>query len=149
MNELCYALRPEVRDLTRALYWVSWIIALARETKKQTKEGFVCHARPNEYVGQTYAGDLVWLFWDCVQRNAAQAKPDVDTLFKMYCLRWNPSCRAPRQPLLLSAMSLVCDAPTLDTTPVASQTLQVENLLGQVPQWLDAIQRTQQTFSHH
>ena len=32
VNELCYALRPEVRDLTRAFYWVSWIIALARET---------------------------------------------------------------------------------------------------------------------
>ena len=148
-NELCYALRPEVRDLSKAFYWVSWIIALARETKKQTKEGFVCHNRPNEFTNHVYSKDLVWLFWECAQKHAAQARPYVDTLFKMYCLRWNPSCRTPRQPLLLCAMSLICDAPSLDTTPVTSQTLQVENLMGQVPQWLDAIQRTQQTFSHH
>ena len=124
------------------------MIALARETKKQTKESFTCHPRPNEFVNHKYSGDLVWLFWECAQKNAAQARPYVDILFKMYCLRWDPACRAPRQPLLLCAMSLVCDAPTLDTTPVSAQTLQVEQLMGSVPQWLDAIQRTQQTFSH-
>lgn len=149
VNELCYALRGDVRDLTRAFYWVSWMIALSRETKKATKEGFQCASRTNDYVSHVHSRDLVWLFWECVFKHAAQAKPYIDTLFKMYCLRWSPSARAERQPLLLAAMSLVCDAPTLDTTPVSGTTLQVETLIGQVPQWLDAIQRTQQTFSGH
>ena len=46
-------------------------------------------------------------------------------------------------------MALICDAPTLDTTPVRGDTMQVEALQAQVPQWLDAIQRTQRTFSGH
>lgn len=147
VNELCYCLKSDVRDMTRAVYWVAWMIAIARETKKATKEGFVCAPRPNDYVSETYAGDLVWVFWECVFKNAAQARPYIDTLFKMYCLRWTPTLRRERQPILIAAMSLVCDAPTLDTTPVSASTMQVEALMNQVPQWLDAIQRTKQTFS--
>lgn len=146
-NELCYSLKADVRDLSRCMYWIAWTIALARETKKATKEGFLVASRPNDYVSEVHSRDLVWLFWECVFKHAAQARPYIDTLFKMYCLRWSPSLRKERQPLLLCAVSLVCDAPSLDTTPVSGSTMQTEALLNQVPQWLDAIQRTQQTFS--
>ena len=147
VNEFCYSIKSDVRDVTRAMYWMAWMLAIARETKKATKEGFLCDSRPNEYVSHTHSTDLVWLLWECVFKHAAQARPFVDTLFKMYCLRWSPSIRKERQVLLQCAIVLVCDAPTLDLTPVHGQTLQVEGLLNQVPQWLDAIQRTRQTFS--
>lgn len=149
VNELCFCLKPQTRDLTRALYWVAWMLAFAKEAKKVTKEGLLVASRPNDYVSDVHSKNLVWLFWECAFKNAAQARPYIDTLFKMYCLRWNPTCRKERQPLLLAAYSLICDAPTLDTTPVSGTTLQVESLLNQVPQWLDAIHRTQQTFSGH
>ena len=148
-NELCYSLKADVRDSAKALYWIAWMIALARETKKATKEGFLIASRPNEYVSEVHSRDLVWLFWECIFRHAAQAKPHIDTLFKMYCLRWTPASRKERQSLLLASVVLVCDAPTLDTTPVTGSTIQTEALLAQIPQWLDAIQRTQQTFSGH
>lgn len=147
VNEFCYSMRSEVRDVTRAMYWMAWMNAIAKETKKATKEGFVCDSRPNDYVSDTHSTDLVWLLWECVFKHAAQARPFVDTLFKMYCLRWTPALRKDRKSLLQASIALVCDAPILDTTPVHGQTLQVEGLLNQVPQWLDAIQRTRQTFS--
>ena len=148
-NELCYSLKADVRDPAKAFYWMAWMIALARETKKATKEGFLIASRPNEYVADVHSRDLVWLFWECIFKHAAQSKYHIDTLFKMYCLRWTPACRKERQSLMVASVVLVCDAPTLDSTPISGSTIQTEALLAQVPQWLDAIQRTQQTFSGH
>jgi hypothetical protein len=65
----------------------------------------------------------------------------------MYCLRWSPSDAKSRQPLLTAAVVLVCEGPTIDTTPVTGQTLAVSNVLNGIPGWIDAIIRMQKSFS--
>jgi len=148
MNEFVYCLRSDVRDTTRALYWMAWLYAYCREHKKQTKTALVFADRSNDFVSADHGRHVVWILWDAVRNQASPvARPYVDILYKMYCLRWSPSDAKSRQPLLTAAIVLVCEGQTLDTTPVSGQTLAVSNVLQGIPSWIDAIVKMQQSFS--
>lgn len=148
INEFCYCLRPDVRDVTRCLYWMSWVFAFCREHKKQTKLNLLFADRNDEFVPTTYGRHVIWLFWDCIRKQTqAYTRTYIDVLYKMYCLRWSPGDAKARQSLVLAAILLVCEGPSLDTTPVSSETLAVSNVLGGIPGWIDAITRTQKSFS--
>jgi hypothetical protein len=148
INEICYCLRQDVRDVTRTLYWMSWIYAYARELKKQTKQPLLFANRSDEFVSATNGNHVVWLFWDCVRKQAGStARTYVDSLYRMYCLRWSPSDAKSRQALLTAAVVLVCEGTSLDTTPVTGQTLAVSTVLNGIPGWIDAITRMQKSFS--
>jgi hypothetical protein len=148
VNEICYCLRQDIRDTSRVLYWMAWVYAYAREVKKQTKQALTFANRSDEYVSITNGAHVAWLFWECVRRQAgSSARQYVDALYKMYCLRWSPSDAKSRQSLLTAAVVLVCEGPSLDTTPVSGQTLAVANVLNGIPGWIDAITRMQKSFS--
>lgn len=147
-NEFAYALRPDVRDTTRALYWLSWMYTYCREHKKQTKQALTFADRSDEFVSAANARHVAWLPWDILRKQALPAtKPYIETLFKMYCLRWSPSDAKQRQPLMTTAVLLVCEGMSVDTTPVSGQTLAVSNVLNGIPAWIDAILRMRQSFS--
>lgn len=148
INEFSYCLRQDVRDTTRALYWMSWTYAYAREHKKQTKQSLVFADRSDEYVPIQYGHHVVWVFWDAIRKQmGAAARPYVDVLYRMYCLRWTPSDAKSRQPLLTTAVLLVCEGTTIDTTTVTGETLAVATILNGIPGWIDAITRMQKSFS--
>lgn len=148
INEFCYCLRSDVRDVTRALYWMSWVYAYCREHKKQTKETLVFADRSDAFVNVAHGRHVVWLFWDCIRKQTQPcARQYVDILYKMYCLRWSPSDAKQRQALVISAIVMVCEGPSIDTSPVTSQTLAVSNVLGGIPGWIDAITRMQQSMT--
>lgn len=149
MNEFVYCLRQDVRDVSRALYWMAWVYAFAREHKKQAKLPLMLANRSDEFVSAAHGNHPVWIFWDAIEKQAnPSAKPYIQALYKMYCLRWSPSDAKSRQPLVTAAVVLVCEGLTLDTTPVSGDTLVVANVLNGIPGWLDAIQRTQKSFSN-
>jgi hypothetical protein len=146
MNEFCYCIRQDVRDLTRALYWMSWVFTFCREHKKASKMVLPFASRADEFVSMEHGTHPIWIFWEAVRKQASpQARPYVDILYKMHCLRWSPSDKAKR-PLLIAAVVIVCES-NLDTTPVAGNTLAISQLLEGMPRWIDAIQRMQQSFS--
>jgi hypothetical protein len=148
INEFCYCLRPDVRDAGRALYWMSWVYAFCREHKKQTKQTLTFSNRTDEFVSVAHGSHPAWLFWDCIRRQAqSHAKPYTDVLYKMYCLRWSPTDAKSRQALVSTAILLVCEGSSIDTTPVTSQTLAVSNIIAGMPGWIDAIIRMQKSFS--
>lgn len=148
MNEFVYCLRQDVRDVTRALYWMAWVYAFAREHKKQTKLPLLFANRSDTYVSVAHGTHPVWLFWDAIQKQAQPvARQYIDVLYRMYCLRWAPSDAKARQALVITAILLVCEGFSLDTTPVSSDSLAVATLLNGIPGWIDAISRMQQSFS--
>lgn len=143
MNEFCYALRADVRDQAKCLYWMAWVFLFCREHKKSTKEALVFANRFDEFVSEAHGRHPVWIFWDAIRK---QAQPRVhsilDTIYKMYCLRWSPTVAKERQSLLFAAIAIVCDGTSTDTTPVVGQTLVVSTLQQNIPNWIDAIVRT-------
>jgi hypothetical protein len=148
INEFVYCLRQDVRDTTRALYWMAWMYAFAREHKKQTKQPLLFANRSDEYISIAHGNHVVWMFWDAIQKQAQPvARQYIEVLHHMYCLRWTPTDAKSRQALLTTAVVLVCEGTTLDTSPVSGETLAVANVLNGIPAWLDAIMRMQKSFS--
>lgn len=148
LNEFVYCIRQDVRDTTRALYWMAWVYAFAREHKKQTKQPLIFANRSDEYVSIAHGNHVAWIFWDAIQKQAQPAaKQYIEVLYRMYSLRWTPADAKSRQPLLTTAILLVCEGATIDTTPVSSDSLAVANVLNGIPAWLDAITRMQKSFA--
>ena len=148
INEFAYSIRQDTRDTTRALYWMSWVFAYCREHKKQTKLALVFANRSDDFVSIAHGNHVVWIFWDIVRKQTQPvAKPYIDVLYRMYCLNWSPTNAKTRQALLSAAILLVCEGTTLDTTNVSGDSLAVANVLNGIPGWLDAIMRTQKSFS--
>ena len=148
INEFVYCIRQDVRDTTRALYWMAWMYAYAREHKKQTKQQLVFANRSDEYVSIAHGNHIVWMFWDAIQKQTQPAgRQYIEVLYRMYSLRWSPSDAKSRQALLTTAVLLVCEGATIDTTPVSGDSLAVANVLNGIPAWLDAITRMQKSFS--
>lgn len=146
INEFCYCIRPDVRDATRALYWMSWVYTYCREHKKQTKSPLLFANRGDEYVLGTHGTHPVWIFWDAVRKQAGpHVKIYVETLYKIHSLRWSPTDKS-RQCLLLAAIVLVCES-AVDTSPVLGGTVAVSNVLAGMPGWIDAILRMHKSFS--
>jgi hypothetical protein len=84
-------------------------------------------------------------------RNSPQAgilEPYVDSLFKLHCLRWQPSVMKVRIPFLISAMLFVCESNTLDIHyKIPHDVTTIQNLVTNIPQWILAIIQTQKTFA--
>jgi hypothetical protein len=148
VNEICYALRQDVRDVTRCLYWISWIIAYCREHKKHAKENLLFANRGDDFVTSKDGHHVVWLFWECIQKQAHNYNRGyIDTLYKMYCVRWSTSDVKPRHPLLIAAILIICEGTTLDTTVVGNNTLAIAKVLDGMPGWIDAIVRMKNSFT--
>jgi len=148
MNEFVYCIRQDVRDVARALYWMAWVYAYAREHKKQTKQQLILANRSDAYVSVAHGNHLAWIFWDAIQKQAQPvAREYIEVLYRMYCLHWTPTDAKSRQALLTTAVLLVCEGNTLGTTPVSGETLAIANVLNGIPGWLDAIVRTQKSFA--
>ena len=148
LNEFVYCLRADVRDVTRALYWMAWTFAFCREHKKQTKTSLAFAPRGDEFVSEAHGTHPVWIFWDAVRKQTQpHARAVIDVLYKMYCLRWSPTEAKAKQHLLIAAIVIVCEGTTLDTTIVSGNTLAVSNILQGMPGWIDAIVRMQKSFA--
>jgi hypothetical protein len=69
----------------------------------------------------------------------------VESLYKLYCLRWEPKLAKPRQPLLLAAVSFVTE-PVDSREPARRNDLEISAVLHKIPQLLETIQATRNTF---
>ncbi len=154
LNELTYCLRPEVRDFTKSIYWVSWMLKYASTFKKQNKQDLPCNYRPNMFVDEKHSHLVIWMIWEAVQQ-AAQSSPQkgtltpyMDALFKFHCLRWTPSLLKQRIVFLTTAILFICESNTLDIHySVPHDIVAVHGLIENIPQWISAIIETQKTFS--
>ena len=154
LNELADCLRPEARDFTRAIYWISWILKFASAFKHTNKRNLECSFRPNPYIDQTHGRHVVWVFWDIVQsasRSSPQAgvlNPYIDALYKLHCLRWNPSVMKARCCFLVCACLYICESNTLDIHyPVPQDIMTVKGIVESTPNWIHSIIQTHKTFS--
>lgn len=154
LNELVYSLRPETRDVARSLYWTSWILKYASQMKKQNKVDLICNHRDNLFIDHSYGSNVIWLLWETIldagkkSPQAGLLEPYLDALFKIHCLRWNPSVLKNRLTFLISAILFVCESTTLDIhAKVPHDIMVIQGVVQNIPQWISAILQTKSTFS--
>lgn len=153
LNELIYCLRPETRDIMRALYWSAWILKYT-SVKKKEKQDVLCAYRGNQFVDDKFGRQPIWLIWAAVLAAAKQSpqagllNPYLDGLFKIYCLRWTPGNMKSKNVFLLSAITFVCESSTLDIhAKVPTDIHTIHKVTSNIPQWILAIIQTKKTFN--
>jgi hypothetical protein len=153
LNELVYCLRPESRDIMRALYWSAWIMKYA-SVKKKEKQEIVCAYRGNQFIDDKFGRHPIWMIWTAVLEaakispQAGLLNPYIDALFKMYCLRWSAGNMKSKNLFLLSAITFVCESNTLDIhTKVPHDIHMIHQVTSNIPQWILAIIQTKKTFA--
>lgn len=153
INELVYSMRPEARDIMRALYWCAWILKYT-SVKKKEKQEVICAYRGNQFIEDKFGRHPIWLIWSIVLEAVKKSpqsnllNPYIDSLFKMYCLRWNPSNMKSKNLFLISAIIFVCESITLDIhTKVPADFHSIQQVTSNIPQWILAIIQTKKTFS--
>lgn len=154
LNELTYCLRPESRDIPKALYWIAWILKYGSVYKKQNKKDLDCNYRPNIFIDEKYKKHIIWILWDCIFDSVKKSPQSgtiqsyIDTLYKFHCLRWTSSLLKSRICFLITAVIFICESKAIDIhTPVPSDIMAVSTLIENIPQWIFAISQTQKTFS--
>uniref|UniRef100_A0A6C0HKX2 Uncharacterized protein n=1 Tax=viral metagenome TaxID=1070528 RepID=A0A6C0HKX2_9ZZZZ len=141
-NEFCFAI--QTKDTSRALYWLAWILKYASVQKKLSKQAVACGERFLDRIEKKYARNIAWMFWEVVLSKAET--PHVEALMRLYCLRWEPSNSKSKLPLLLNAVAFVTE--TLDLTePPKRNEMEIGLMLQRIPQWIETIQNTKNTFS--
>jgi hypothetical protein len=154
INEFAYSLRPETRDASKALYWISWILKYASKYKEDQKTYLICGYRSNDFVEEKFLRSPIWILWAVVletMRTSPQSPtvtPYIETLYKMYCLRWGQGDLKKRIPFLTTAVLYLCESNTLDIHYLVPQNIgTVQNIVQNIPQWIEAIKQTKQTFA--
>ena len=154
INEFAFSLRPETRDASKALYWISWILKYASKYKEDQKTYLVCGYRSNDYVEEKFLRSPIWILWAVVLESmrtspqTAVVTPYIETLYKMYCLRWSQGDLKKRLPFLTTSVLYLCESNTLDIHYLVPQNIgTVQNIVQNIPQWLEAIKQTKQTFA--
>jgi hypothetical protein len=144
INEFAYCLKPENRDSIRALYWVSWILKYAAKYKEDQKTYLICAYRSNDYVEEKFLRSPIWILWAVVLEST---NITIEALYKMYCLRWSQGDMKKRIPFLITAILFVCESNALDTSLVPRNIGQVQDIVSNIPSWIEAIKQTKKTFA--
>lgn len=140
-NEFCWAM--QTKDTLRSMYWMAWILKYASHQKKTTKTTIACAERRNPYVNSKYARNIVWLFWDVINKNS---NSHIDSLFKLYCLRWEPGKAKERQTFMITAVLFATEH--LDThEPPKRNELEIGMMLQKIPDFIHTIENTKNTFT--
>jgi hypothetical protein len=65
----------------------------------------------------------------------------------MYCLRWSQGDLKKRLPFLITAIIFVCESNALDTSLVPRNIGQIQEIVQNIPSWIEAIKQTKKTFA--
>jgi hypothetical protein len=154
INEFAYSLRPETRDASKALYWISWILKYAAKYKEDQKTYLICGYRSNDYVEEKFLRSPIWILWAVVLESMRTSPQTtivtqyIETLYKMYCLRWGQGDLKKRLPFLTTSVLYLCESNTLDIHYLVPQNIgTVQNIVQNIPQWIEAIKQTKKTFA--
>ena len=140
-NEFCFSI--QTRDTLRSLYWLSWILKYASHQKKTTKNTVTSAERRNQYVDSKYSRNIVWLFWDVINQHK---NVHVESLFKLYCLRWEPGKAKEKQTFLITAVLFITEH--MDThEPAKKNELEIGMMLQKIPDFIQMIENTKNTFT--
>ena len=116
INELMYHISDapnHVSNMTNACYWVEWVIEFDAICKKR-KLKCLCQTREKIPVEHKYQKEIIWIVWDALFYTIRLKKNPflislMDSLLKLFCIHFSPSCVKKRKYLLYFAISLITE----------------------------------------
>jgi len=115
INELCYHLSDENKNVIKACYWIEWIMEFEIVCKNR-KTKLKCERRPMIPVDSKCQMDIIWIVWEIflekVKTKIMLLQKIMHALLKMFCLKYTNGCGRRRKHILYFAVSLLCESET-------------------------------------
>ena len=113
MNEFAYHISRDSKNTLLACYWVEWIVEFETICKAK-KETCRCERRSHIPVDDKLQFDPIWMIWDMIIARSNDAEEHspltqkiVNSLLRLYCIRFTPGVRKKRRYLIYFAISLL------------------------------------------
>jgi hypothetical protein len=113
MNEFAYHISRDSKNTLLACYWVEWIVEFETICKAK-KETCRCERRSHIPVDDKLQFDPIWMIWDMIIARSNQAdeyspltQKIVNSLLRIYCIRFTPGVRKKRRYIIYFAISLL------------------------------------------
>ena len=113
MNEFAYHISRDSKNTLLACYWVEWIVEFETICKAK-KETCRCERRSHIPVDDKLQFDPIWMIWDMIIARSNQqdeysplTQKIVNSLLRIYCVRFTPGVRKKRRYLIYFAISLL------------------------------------------
>jgi hypothetical protein len=113
MNEFAYHISRDSKNTLLACYWVEWIVEFETICKAK-KETCRCERRSHIPVDDKLQFDPIWMIWDMIVARSSQmdeysplTQKIVNSLLRLYCIRFTPGVRKKRRYLIYFAISLL------------------------------------------
>lgn len=113
MNEFAYHISHDSKNTLLACYWVEWVVEFDTICKAK-KETCRCERRAHIPVDDKLQFDPIWMIWDMIIARSNQAdeyspltQKIVNSLLRIYCIRFTPGVRKKRRYLIYFAISLL------------------------------------------
>ena len=113
MNEFAYHISRDSKNTLLACYWVEWIVEFETICKAK-KETCRCERRSHIPVDDKLQFDPIWMIWDMIIARSNQedeysplTQKIVNSLLRIYCVRFTSGVRKKRRYLIYFAISLL------------------------------------------
>ena len=113
MNEFAYHISRESKNTLLACYWVEWVVEFETICKAK-KETCRCERRAHIPVDDKLQFDPIWMIWDMILSRSNDTndyspltQKIVNSLLRLYCIRFTPGVRKKRRYLIYFAISLL------------------------------------------
>jgi hypothetical protein len=113
MNEFAYHISRDSKNTLLACYWVEWIVEFETICKAK-KEQCRCERRSHIPVDDKLQFDPIWMIWDMIIARSSQTddysqltQKIINSLLRLYCVRFTPGVRKKRRYLIYFAISLL------------------------------------------
>ena len=113
MNEFAYNVSYKIKNTLDACYWLEWVFDFESTCSKK-KCNYKTSPREFAPVEDKHKGDIIWIIWEiiikeCVTRNNALLTKIIDSIMKMFSIRYSPTIKRHRRFNIYFAISLLTE----------------------------------------
>jgi len=112
VNELAFNMRNSIKNMTKSIYWVEWILGFEALSKRENNLLFF-GARRAYNVPNQFQKDIIWIIWDLI---LGEAKRKNKGLFKiitsinnLFCLKYSTGAKRKRKYLIYYSIALLTE----------------------------------------
>jgi hypothetical protein len=113
INEFAFHISKDSKNSLQASYWLEWVMEFEQICRKK-KQKCTCERRASMPVDSKFQMDPIWIMWELILGQAGHDSAPfmpklIQSLLKLYCLRYTDGVKKKRRYLIYFAICLLTE----------------------------------------